>query len=134
MGGGARRARGAYGTGSAVCGGACHLALRTGTDAKKKGASPQQYVDRPSGEPARRQACRSDVSAVVVEAFVNYAGLGRGSIVRPMPLLSTRWSRTGPPSTPLADISFLFLIVLQQACIVVDCPVPITPRSQSAEL
>ena len=34
----------------------------------------KQYVDRPSGEPARRQACRSDVSAVPVEAFVNYAG------------------------------------------------------------
>ena len=34
----------------------------------------KQYVDRPSGEPARRQACRSDVSAVAVEAFVNYAG------------------------------------------------------------
>jgi hypothetical protein len=34
----------------------------------------KQYVDRLSGEPARRQACRSGVSAVVVEAFVNYAG------------------------------------------------------------
>ena len=44
-----------------------------------------------------------------------------------MPLLSTRWSRTGPPSTPFADISFLFRIVLQQACIVIDCPSPITP-------
>jgi hypothetical protein len=40
--------------------------LRTGTGVKKKGASPQQYVDRPSGEPARHQACRSGVSAVVV--------------------------------------------------------------------
>jgi hypothetical protein len=48
--------------------------FRTGTGAKKKGASPQQHVDRPSGEPARRQACRSAVSAVVVEAFVNNAG------------------------------------------------------------
>jgi micrococcal nuclease len=36
----------------------------------------KQYVDRPSGEPARRQACRSDVSAVAVEAFVNNAGYG----------------------------------------------------------
>ena len=34
----------------------------------------KQYVDRPNGEPARRQACRSNVSAVGVEAFVNYAG------------------------------------------------------------
>src|SRR5712691_9404570 len=34
----------------------------------------KQYVDRTSGEPARRQACRSDVSAVAVEAFVNDAG------------------------------------------------------------
>jgi hypothetical protein len=34
--------------------------LRKGTGVKKKGASPQQYVDRPSGEPARRQAGRSD--------------------------------------------------------------------------
>jgi len=36
----------------------------------------KQYVNRPSGEPARRQACRSEVSAVAVEAFVNYAGSG----------------------------------------------------------
>ena len=35
----------------------------------------KQYVDRPNGEPARRQACRSDVSVVAVEAFVNYAGI-----------------------------------------------------------
>ena len=34
----------------------------------------KQYVDRPNGEPARRQACRSGVLAVAVEAFVNYAG------------------------------------------------------------
>ena len=34
----------------------------------------KQYVDRPSGEPARRQACRSGVSVVVVEVFVNNAG------------------------------------------------------------
>jgi hypothetical protein len=34
----------------------------------------EQYVDRPSGEPARHQACRSGVSAVAVEAFVNTAG------------------------------------------------------------
>ena len=34
----------------------------------------EQYVDRQSGEPARRQACRSGVSAVAVEAFVNGAG------------------------------------------------------------
>ena len=36
----------------------------------------KQYVDRPSGEPARRQTCCSGVSAVAVEAFVNYAGYG----------------------------------------------------------
>ncbi len=34
----------------------------------------KQYVDRLSGEPTRRQACRNGVSAVVVEAFVNDAG------------------------------------------------------------
>ncbi len=34
----------------------------------------KQYVDRPSGDPARRQACPSDVSAVAVETFVNDAG------------------------------------------------------------
>jgi hypothetical protein len=34
----------------------------------------KQYVDRLSGEPARRQACRSGVSAVAVEVFVNNAG------------------------------------------------------------
>jgi hypothetical protein len=54
----ARRACGAEGTGSAVCGGACPAAPQTGTGAKKKGASPQQYVDRLSGEPARRQVRR----------------------------------------------------------------------------
>ncbi|TKB52576.1 MAG: hypothetical protein E8D50_12250 [Nitrospira sp.] len=70
----ARRARGAQGTGSAVCGGACPAARRTGTGTNKKGASPQQYVDRLSGEPARRQACRSGVSTVAVEVFVNNAG------------------------------------------------------------
>jgi len=34
----------------------------------------KQYVDRLSGEPARRQACRSGVSAGAVEVFVNNAG------------------------------------------------------------
>jgi len=34
----------------------------------------KQYVDLLSGEPARHQACRSGVSAVAVEAFVNDAG------------------------------------------------------------
>ena len=34
----------------------------------------KQYVDRLSGEPARRQACRSGVSAGAVEIFVNHAG------------------------------------------------------------
>jgi hypothetical protein len=36
--------------------------------------SPEQYVDRLNGEPARRQACRSGVSAIAVEAFVNNTG------------------------------------------------------------
>ena len=40
----------------------------------KEGGILEQYVDRLSGEPARRQACRSGVSAVTVEAFVNDAG------------------------------------------------------------
>jgi hypothetical protein len=39
-----------------------------------KEAYLKQYVDRLSGEPARRQACRSSVSADVVEAFVNIVG------------------------------------------------------------
>jgi hypothetical protein len=34
----------------------------------------KQYVDRLSGEPVRRQACRSGVSTVAVETFVNNAG------------------------------------------------------------
>jgi len=33
-----------------------------------------QYVEGPSGEPARRQASLSGVSTVAVEAFVNNAG------------------------------------------------------------
>ncbi len=40
----------------------------------------EQYVDQLSGEPARRQACRSGVSAVAVEAFVNNAGYGSGCL------------------------------------------------------
>jgi hypothetical protein len=40
----------------------------------REGGILEQYVDRLSGEPARRQACRSGVSAVAVEAFVNNAG------------------------------------------------------------
>jgi hypothetical protein len=44
-----------------------------------------------------------------------------------MPWLSTRSCRTGPPSTPLANICFLFRIVLQQMPIVIDCLSPITP-------
>ena len=48
-----RRETGArsLGTGSAVCGGACPAAPQTGTGAKKKGASPQQYVEGPRDEP-----------------------------------------------------------------------------------
>jgi hypothetical protein len=42
--------------------------------AVKEGSILEQYVDRLSSEPARRQACRSSVSAVAVEVFVNNAG------------------------------------------------------------
>jgi hypothetical protein len=44
-------------------------------DAEKKQRN-RRAPRETSGEPALRQACRSDVSAVAVEAFVNYAGLG----------------------------------------------------------
>ena len=40
----------------------------------REGDILDKYVDRLSGEPARRQACRSGVSSVAVEAFVNIAG------------------------------------------------------------
>ena len=63
MGGGPRRARGGQGTGSVVCGGACP-ALRTGTVARKKGASPQQDVNRPSCEPARLGAVKHAAKCV----------------------------------------------------------------------
>ena len=53
-GGGARPAGGKPGTGSAFCGGACP-APRTGTGARKKGASPQPYGEGPRGEPAGRR-------------------------------------------------------------------------------
>jgi hypothetical protein len=43
------------GTGSAVCGSACP-ALQTGTDTKKKGVSPQQYVEGLNGETARHNS------------------------------------------------------------------------------
>ena len=52
--GGSRTAGGGQGTGSAVCGGACP-APRTGTGARKKGASPQPYGEGPRGEPAGRR-------------------------------------------------------------------------------
>ena len=55
----------------------------------------KQYVDRLSGEPARRQACRSGVSAVAVEAFVNYAGELLSCAEYPlMDVIKARWSRT----------------------------------------
>ena len=47
---------------------------RRARGAARKGGILEQDVDRPSGVPARRQACRSGVSAVAVEAFVNNAG------------------------------------------------------------
>ena len=47
---------------------------RRARGAAKKGSILEQYVDRLSGEPARRQACRSGVSTVAVEVFVNNAG------------------------------------------------------------
>ena len=40
----------------------------------KEGGILEQYVDRPSGEHARRQARRSGVSTVAVEVFVNNVG------------------------------------------------------------
>ncbi len=49
------------------------LFLRRG-GAKKKGASPQQYVEVASCEPAGRKACRSGESAIAVEAFRNNVG------------------------------------------------------------
>ena len=38
-----RGERGAQGTGSVVCGGACPAVSQAGTGARKKDASPQQY-------------------------------------------------------------------------------------------
>ena len=40
----------------------------------KVGRLLEQYVDRLSSEPARRQACRRGVSTGVVDVFVNHAG------------------------------------------------------------
>jgi hypothetical protein len=65
-------ARGDQGTGSAVFGSACP-APRTGTVARKKGASPQQYVDGPRGE-AAGEGCHSSGSAIAAEPFMNNAG------------------------------------------------------------
>ncbi len=50
------------GTGSAICGGACLAPPGTGT--KKKGASPQQYVEELNGETGRRNR----VFALVADA------------------------------------------------------------------
>jgi hypothetical protein len=47
---------------------------RRARGAAREGSILEQYVDRLSGEPARRQACRSGVAVVAVEAFVNNAG------------------------------------------------------------
>ncbi|HEY6288629.1 MAG TPA: hypothetical protein VIW48_04210, partial [Nitrospiraceae bacterium] len=54
---------------------------RRARGAVREGGILKQYVDRPSGEPARRQACHSGVSAVAVEAFVNYAGWGPSLLI-----------------------------------------------------
>jgi hypothetical protein len=43
---------------------------------QKKSNETAETPRETSGEPARRQACRSAVSAAAVEAFMNYAGLG----------------------------------------------------------
>lgn len=61
------------------CGGASPVTLRTGTGARKKGASPHKNVDRLSGEPActqgiRVQACRRGESTITAEAFMNIVG------------------------------------------------------------
>jgi hypothetical protein len=56
---------------------ACGVCPRPNRDGHRRGRrsqSPEQYVDRLRGEPARRQACRSGMSEVAVEAFVNNAG------------------------------------------------------------
>jgi len=47
---------------------------RRARGAAKEGSILEQYVDQLSGEPARRQACRSGVSAVAVEVFMNNEG------------------------------------------------------------
>ena len=47
--------------------------LRREKSPGKKAPVPNQYVDRTSGEPAPRQVCHSGISAVAVEAIVNYA-------------------------------------------------------------
>jgi hypothetical protein len=60
---GARRALGAQGAGSAVCGSSCPAA-QTGTGAKKKGAIPHQYDEGVNGETARH----GRVSTLVAEA------------------------------------------------------------------
>src|SRR5437867_1846627 len=44
-----------------------------------------------------------------------------------MPLISTRWSRTGPLSTPLAGHLLPVSDRSPAQIIVIDCPSPITP-------
>ena len=70
----------------------------------------KQYVDRPSGEPARRQACRSGVSAVAVEAFVNNAGENEG-LFHPVPVSQ---SETEPFVLLTEDIRQITTIVLSR--------------------
>jgi hypothetical protein len=66
----ARPARGGQRTGSVVFGNASPVAPQTGTGAKKKGASPQQYVEGASGGQARR----SSESAIAAEVLMNNLG------------------------------------------------------------
>ena len=67
-----RPARGVEGTGSTVCGGACPAVHQTGTGATKNGATPQQYVEGPRGEPVGRQVRRH--RACEVERPLNAPG------------------------------------------------------------
>ena len=63
---------GGQGTGSAAFGGACPAAPQTGTGAKKKGASPQQYVAELNSETVRH----SRVSALLQQKLHESCGLG----------------------------------------------------------
>jgi hypothetical protein len=82
----------------------------------KEGSILEQYVDRLSGEPARRQACRSGVSAVAVEVFVNNAAILHHQILATLNSDRTAHNCQAVESEPCNFIDFLWEVHISRRC------------------